>query len=864
MTAACLCLLLTAAEPRLNLAPLATPSTSYVSGHETLGAVNNGYTPRNSNDKSHGAYGNWPRTGSQWVQLEWSQAVSTNGVEVYWFDDQQGVRLPKACRLNWWDGAAWQPVPGGDGLGREKNRFNPLAFAALKTTRLRLEMDGDGTFSTGLLQWRVWDDGQTPPFPPRVDAGPDRVVLAGGQTWLRPRVSVVGQPEAVTTRWRLASGPAAVEFADEQRADTTVRLRAPGDYELELTAACRGLSASDRLRVRVQALPPTTRLVEAPLRRFSLSSPLWRARTKAVITRWLPHVVARLNQPKLPEGGIDNFVEAGRKLAGQPHGKHVGPPWANAYVLNTVESICAALLVDPQGDAEIVAAQTALRATLDDWLPKILAAQEPDGWLHTLYTINGGPRWRNKADHQGYIAGYLIEAALAHHALTEGRDTRLIDAAKRLADCWCNQIGPAPKQTWWDGHQEMKQALVRLAEWAEAHDGAGRGAKYLALARFLLESRDQGSSYDQSHVPVVAQYEAVGHAVRAMYLYNGLTNIAMHTGDPAQWSAALSLWDNFVHRKYYVTGGAGSGETPEGFGADFSLPLNAYCESCADVGVLLWQSSLQRAFADARYADLGEETLYNAVLGSLDLSGDNFTYTNALDSSARRYAWHGCPCCVGNIPRPLLMLPRFVYTRGPDAVYVNHYLGGTMDAGDGLTVVQTTDYPWHGQVELTLQPAAPRRFALHLRIPRRDVSQLYRPTPAAGGLRSLAVNGERQAVVERDGYAVLEREWRRGDRVTLEVPLVVQRVHADPRVAATRDRVALRYGPLVYNVESVDQDINATLAPDSPLTPEWRGDLLGGVLVVKGQWSNGQPLLAIPNWARLNRGGRSLVWLRER
>jgi hypothetical protein len=845
----------------INLAPAATPSTSHVSPWESLAAINNGYAPANCNDKSHGAYGNWPETGTQWVQYDWPQAVSVVGVEVYWFDDNQGVRLPTACRLKCWDGAAWRPVAGAEGLGLAANRFNTVRFAELTTPRLRLEFDGREKFSTGLLQWRVLDSGRSPHFPPRLTAGPDRDVMLGDRTWLNAVVLPAGRATPTVT-WSKVSGPGQVTFENGAAAFST-----PGVYELRATAVEAGLSATDSLRVTVRAAPPAGALEEAPLGRYSVSSQLWRARLKALIVNWVPHVVAKLNQPKLPEGGIDNFVEAGKKLAGQPHGDHIGPPWANAYTLNALESICAALLVDPQGDAEIAAAQSGLRANLEDWIPKILAAQEPDGWLHTQYTLRGGARWRNKGDHQGYIAGYFIEAALAHVALTEGRDPRLIDAARRLADCWCAHIGPSPKLAWYDGHEELEQALVRLADYVDRTDRPGAGDKYVALSKFLLACRGHGDSYDQSHLPLTQQYEALGHAVRAVYVYNGLTNVAARTGDLADWSAAMSLWDSFVNRKYYVTGGVGSGETAEGFGGDYSLPNSAYCESCAGCGAVFWQSSLQRAWRQAQFADLAEETLYNALLGSIDLDGHNFTYTNPLDSAERRYSWHGCPCCVGNIPRVLLSLPRWLYTKEAGNLYVNHYLGSTVAvgpvAGARVTVTQETDYPWQGHVALTLTPAAAQRFSLHLRLPSRGVSRLYKVAPAADGAANLKVNGQSVALTERDGYAVLDRLWQPGDRVELDLPLTVQRIHADPKIAADRGKVALRVGPLIYNFESVDQSLDGSLSPSAALTTEWRPELLGGVMVIKGHWGDGKPLLAVPNWARLNRGGRSVVWIRE-
>jgi uncharacterized protein len=542
--------------------------------------------------------------------------------------------------------------------------------------------------------------------------------------------------------------------------------------------------------------------------------------------------------------------------------------FANAWVHNTVESMCVALMVDPQGDQEIIDAQKAIRAVLDDWIPKILSAQEPDGYLQTAYTLGGQPRWTNKFDHEGYLAGYFIESAIAHYLMTSKADDRMYKAARKLADCWCDNLGTAPKRAWYEGHQELEQALVRLAQFVDGDEGPGKGRKYLDLAKFLMDSRRNGEEYDQSHLPVVEQYEAVGHAVRAVYSYSGMAGIALETGDVDYQSAVRSIWSNIVNKKYYVTGGVGSGETAEGFGKDYSLPNNAYCESCSGCGELFLQHKLSLTYHDAKYADLYEETLYNAILGDLDLEGKNFTYTNALDSRGGRYPWHVCPCCVGNIPRTLLMLPTWMYATGEDGLYVNLFIGSKIDvenvAGTRVQMVQETDYPWNGKVAITVNPAAPKDFAVRIRVPNRQPSGLYSSTPMVYGITSILVNGSPMTPTIERGYAVISRTWTAGDRIELVLPMAVQRVKADEKVAADAGRVALRYGPLVYNIESVDQDVEQVLDPSSALSTEWKGGLLGGVMVLKGKFANGAALTAVPNYARSNRGGRSLVWIKDR
>jgi len=537
-------------------------------------------------------------------------------------------------------------------------------------------------------------------------------------------------------------------------------------------------------------------------------------------------------------------------------------------------------MIDPQGDKEIIAAQEKMKATLEKWIPVVLAAQEPDGYLQTAFTLRDTSRWKAKWDppargnHEGYVAGYFIESAINHYTLTEGRDRRLYDAAKKLADCWVANIGPGKKE-WFDGHQEMEQALVRFGRFVNDMEGNGHGDSYINLAKFLLDCRRDGSEYDQSHVPVQQQYEAVGHAVRAVYSYSAMADVAAETGDVDYQSAVMSLWDNLVNKKYYVTGGVGSGETSEGFGPDYSLGNRAYCEACSSCGLIFFQYKMNLAYHDAKYADLYEETMYNALLGSLDLEGKNFYYDNPLVESVARYPWHVCPCCVGNIPRTLLMIPTWTYLRGKDGIYVNLFIGSRINvekvAGTDVEMIQRTDYPRSGKVSITVNPAKKKEFTVFVRVPDRTTSTLYKHSPLVSGLKSLSVNGKPVVIKMNRGYAEIKRKWKEGDVIDFEMPMEVQTITADERIAADRGRIALRYGPLIYNVEKADQpDIDKYIGT-GPLKAEWRGDLLGGVMTINGKWADGSPLIAIPNYARCNRFTHpvdekeitSIVWIKK-
>jgi len=772
--------------------------------------------------------------------------------------------------------------------------------AAAPTPPPVLSVDSDGSS-------RRLDATPAAPTPPPalfVDAGVDRDVVMPGKTFLHgyagyrnpaarrggggrrnaggsAAAALSGPP--VTVAWTQASGPGTVTFADPLAAETTATFSQTGVYTLSFSGRNAATNLSSTLAVRVADPPPKNRLEVVYTRNYTIDSPLWNDRARSLIAGWIPHCIDEINDPNLREGGINNFVEAAKKLRGEPAKFHVGYPFANAWVHQTVEAMCLALMVDANGDAAIFKAQQKMRETLENWIPIILAAQEPDGYLQTRFTLgtagdNGNParHWdpRTRGEHEGYVAGYFIESAINHYTLTGGKDKRLYDAAKKLADCWVANLGPG-KKVWYDGHQEMEQALVRFGRFVNDMEGNGHGDAYVKLARFLLDSRQGGSEYDQSHLPMIQQYEAVGHAVRAAYTYSGMADIAAETHDTDYQSAVLSLWDNIVNKKYYVTGGIGSGETSEGFGPDYSLRNGAYCESCSTCGLIFFQYKMNLAYHDAKYADLYEESLYNALLGATDLDGRTFFYANPLVDGVRT-AWHVCPCCVGNIPRTLLMIPTWTYVRGEDGLYVNLFIGSAIavdkvsgpDGSTAVQMVQKTDYPWSGNVSITVNPRESMNFTVHVRVPNRSTSALYTETSVVNGLLSLAVNGLPMTPHMDKGYAVINRAWKAGDRIDLVLPMPVQRVTADARIAADRGLVALRYGPLIYNVERADNPSLANAISQGPLAAVWRPDLLHGIMAIQGTWADGTPLLAIPNYARNNRPAppdgsvRSEVWMK--
>ena len=869
-----------------NLALVASPTSSSRVG-AMITSLNDGLIPNNTDGMRSGSNRSPNQPLAQWVQYEWIMPVTTSEISLFWWNYENTVKLPSAYRILYWNGTSFVDVKNAMGLGLMNNKFNSTTFDEIQTTRIRLEVSSADRFTATILEWVVLQAENSPNHPPVVSAGVDRSVMVGGNTYLSGTIKSVTPINKIA--WSKSSGPGIVRFADASSINTTAKFSLPGNYVLSMTANEGNFSVLSTVKVKVQFPPRSERLDVVYTKRYKIDSPLWNDRAKAMIVNWIPWCIDQINRTDLTlgEGGLDNFIEAGKALRGEPHGKHLGYVFSNAWVHQTIEAMSIALMVDPQGDKEIIASQEKMKTTIEKWIPIILAAQEADGYLQTAYTLRDTTRWkerwapRTRGNHEGYVAGYFIESAINHYTLAGGKDRRLYDAAKKLADCWVANIGPGKKE-WYDGHQEMEQALVRFGRFVNDMEGNGRGDNYISLSKFLLDCRRNGSEYDQSNVPVQQQYEAVGHAVRAVYSYSAMADVAAETGDVDYQSAVMSLWDNMVNKKYYVTGGVGSGETSEGFGPNYSLRHNAYCESCSSCGLIFFQYKMNIAYNDAKYVDLYEETIYNALLGSLDLDGKNFYYTNGLSTSQSRYSWHVCPCCVGNIPRTLLMIPTWTYVKSDKGLYVNLFIGSTIKvenvAGTNIEMVQKTDYPWSGKVSITVNPEQSKEFTLFVRVPNRTTSTLYSPAPSVSGLKSLAVNGKDVRPRIFNGYAVIKRIWNAGDKVDIVLPMEVQTIKSDDRIAANRGRIALRYGPMIYNVEKVDQpDIDKYIGK-GPLTTEWKGDLLNGVMTIRGIWEDGTPLVAIPNYARNNRNsikstdkpgpenkdGGSIVWIKTK
>lgn len=583
-------------------------------------------------------------------------------------------------------------------------------------------------------------------------------------------------------------------------------------------------------------------------------------------------------------GRVHNFERAAAALRGETLADKTPPGFVfdDTDIYKIIEGAAYTLTVTPDPKLE---------AYVDGLIAKVAAAQEPDGYLYTARTIDpvnphrwaGKKRWEleREGSHELYNLGHLYEAAVAYYQATGKRS--LLDIALRTANLLDATFGPG-KQVIWPGHQITEMALVKL--YRTAGD-----ARYLNLAKFLLDSRRGGGPYNQAHLPIVEQSEAVGHAVRATYMYTGIADVAALTGDAAYISAIDRLWDNVAGKKLYITGGIGARHEGESFGDNYELPnMTAYNETCAAIGNDYWNLRLFLLHADAKYIDVMERTLYNGLISGVSLDGKAFFYPNPLESAGQhqRSPWFGCACCPGNITRFIASVPGYVYAQQGDHLYVNLYAASSaeikMDRGV-VNVVQETRYPWDGAVKITVSPAAARDFAMHVRIPgwARDEaspSDLYAFADKSAEPVTLKVNGQAMPVATEKGYVVLSRTWKPGDVIDLTLPMPVRRVAANQAVAADRGRVALQRGPIVYAAEWPDNPgghvRNLVLPRTASLKAEFAPALLNGVVRVTGQAVSlslnaqgkavrkTQPFAAIPYYAWAHRGpGEMAVWLPE-
>jgi hypothetical protein B2_02969 len=568
----------------------------------------------------------------------------------------------------------------------------------------------------------------------------------------------------------------------------------------------------------------------------------WSPRLSKHVSATLPVCIDQIENQT---GRIRNFENAAKG-----EGEHSGIFFDDSDVYKALEGMAYSLINNPDPELEKKA---------DEWIDKFAAAQQPDGYINTFYTLTGlDKRWTNMDKHEMYCAGHMIEAGVAYYQATGKR--KLLDVCIRMTDHMMSQFGPG-KRHWVPGHEEIELALVKLYQTTQEQ-------KYLDFAYWLLEERGHGHGtmgdegkwnpvYYQDIVPVRQLTDISGHAVRCMYLYCGMADVAALKNDTGYIAAMDRLWDDVVHRNMYITGGIGSSRDNEGFTEDYDLPnLDAYCETCASVGMVLWNQRMNQLTGDSKYIDVLERSLYNGALAGISLGGDRFFYVNPLESKGdhHRQEWYGCACCPSQLSRFLPSIGNYIYASSDDALWVNLYIGNTGQIRIGETdilLTQETDYPWDGSVKLTISTSQPLEKEIRLRIP--DWCKTY----------DLSINGKKINVPKEKGYAVI-KDWKSQDVIALDMDMPVEIVAADPHVKENFDKRAIQRGPLVYCMEEIDNTEyfdQIQLSPSTTFQTAFVSDILNGIKTIK---TNGRAQSAtfIPYYAWDNRkAGKMRVWI---
>ena len=568
----------------------------------------------------------------------------------------------------------------------------------------------------------------------------------------------------------------------------------------------------------------------------------WSPRLSKHVSATLPVCIDQIENQT---GRIRNFENAAKG-----EGEHSGIFFDDSDVYKALEGMAYSLINNPDPELEKKA---------DEWIDKFAAAQQPDGYINTFYTLTGlDKRWTNMDKHEMYCAGHMIEAGVAYYQATGKR--KLLDVCIRMTDHMMSQFGPG-KRHWVPGHEEIELALVKLYQTTQEQ-------KYLDFAYWLLEERGHGHGtmgdegkwdpvYYQDIVPVRQLTDISGHAVRCMYLYCGMADVAALKNDTGYIAAMDRLWDDVVHRNMYITGGIGSSRDNEGFTEDYDLPnLDAYCETCASVGMVLWNQRMNQLTGDSKYIDVLERSLYNGALAGISLGGDRFFYVNPLESKGdhHRQEWYGCACCPSQLSRFLPSIGNYIYASSDDALWVNLYIGNTGQIRIGETdilLTQETDYPWDGSVKLTISTSLPLEKEIRLRIP--NWCKTY----------DLSINGKRINVSEEKGYAVI-KDWKSQDVIALDMDMPVEIVAADPHVKENFGKRAIQRGPLVYCMEEIDNPVyfdQIQLSPSTTFQTAFASDILNGIKTIK---TNGRAQSAtfIPYYAWDNRkAGKMRVWI---
>jgi hypothetical protein len=618
-----------------------------------------------------------------------------------------------------------------------------------------------------------------------------------------------------------------------------------------------------------------------PFTQVRFTDVFWQPRIETNLSATIPYAFQQCEKTHR----IDNFKIAAKLMEGR---------WEGDFGFNDSDLF---KIIEGASYGLMARADAKMDAYLDQLIEYIAAAQEPDGYLYTAWTARAredGRRritccydkqqWDNlPSSHELYNVGHMYESAVAHWQATGKRS--YLDAAVKNADLICEVFGPG-KHEGVPGHQEIEVGLVKLYR-------ATGDEKYLKQAKWFLDQRGRDGhkdAYMQSHAPVIEQTEAVGHAVRACYMYSGMADVAALTGDAAYLRAIDAIWDNVANKKLYITGGVGARHGGEAFGDDYELPnASAYCETCANIANVYWNHRMFLLHGRSKFIDVMERSLYNGVISGVSLDGKYFFYPNPLESDGNyaRSEWFGCACCPGNITRFLASVSGYVYAVRGQELYVN--LFGQSQAsmeidGKKIALTQETRFPWDGKIAIQVKPETDgQTFVMKIRIPdwatdEFSSSALYSFTQPLDRPFTVAVNGRQTLVVMDQGYVVLRREWKAGDTVQVDLPMPIRRIVCDPRVKDNVGKIALQRGPLVYCLEWPDVQggrvLNLALDKNGALETAERPALLGGLTVIKGTGieistqddgtvvKTPRSFEAIPYYAWAHRGkGQMAVWI---
>jgi len=612
-------------------------------------------------------------------------------------------------------------------------------------------------------------------------------------------------------------------------------------------------------------------IVPVNFSKVTINDNFWTPKIDKVATVTLD---ACINYTEAKTGRIRNFEKVAAKS-----GKHEGIFFDDSDVYKALEAIAYSLKNHPDA---------AIEKKADEWIDKIAAAQQPDGYINTFFTLTGlENRWSDMDKHEDYCAGHLVEAGIAYFNTTGKRKlmdvgigmVKHIDSTFRLAG-----------RHWISGHEEIELALVKLYH-------ATNDEQYLDLATWYIEQRGHGyyqgakrnPKYDQNDIPFEDQKRVEGHAVRAMYLYTGVADVSAAKKETRYLPALLSIWENLVGKNMYLTGGIGSSGANEGFTKDYDLPNeNAYCETCASVGMILWNQRMNLMTGESKYIDVLERSLYNGALSGLSLSGDKFFYGNPLASagSYSRSEWFGCACCPSNIARLVASIGNYIYATSPEGIYVNLFIASNTAIPFGkhsISIAQHGNYPWDGNMSIKISPDSKINKKLFVRIPGWAVNKPV-PGDAYAYLNpritpiSVKLNGKEITFAMDRGYAVIDREWKKGDEISVQLPMTIERVISNENIHANKGLVALQRGPLVYCLEHADNNGKARniIFPDlADFTPIFDPALLGGIITIRSKVpvvkvsgegqsiaTSLQEITAIPCYAWANRGeGEMEVWV---